>query len=118
MNQKVKPLFIWAGGKTKMMKHYEDLFPSPFEHTIKSYSEPFFGGGAMFLNVSKRFPRLEKVYVNDINGGLVSIYRNIKDNVDDFCAGMDELQAKYIPLNKEKRKRGNMKFLNKIRKKL
>ena len=100
---KQKPLFIWAGGKSKMMKHYEDLFPSPFEGTVKSYSEPFFGGGAMFLNVSKRYPNLKKVYINDINSGLISIYRNIKDNVDEFCAGMDELQAQYIPLSKEDR---------------
>ena len=45
---KVKPLFIWAGGKSKMMKHYAPLFPSRFDTDIKSYSEPFFGGGAMF----------------------------------------------------------------------
>ena len=63
------------------MKHYEDLFPSPFENTIKSYSEPFFGGGAMLLNVTKRFPRLQKLHINDINSGLVGIYRNVKDNV-------------------------------------
>ena len=75
----MKPLFIWAGGKTKMMKHYEDLFPSTFEHKIESYSEPFFGGGAMLLNVVNRYPSLKKVYVNDINGGLTSIYRNIKN---------------------------------------
>ena len=102
--QKIKPLFIWAGGKTKMMKHYEDLFPSPFEFTIKSYSEPFFGGGAMLLNVTKRFPKLQKIHINDINGGLVGIYRSVKDNVEEFCDGLDELQSQYIPLSKDKRK--------------
>ncbi len=33
---KVKPLFIWAGGKSKMMKHYAPLFPSRFDTDIKS----------------------------------------------------------------------------------
>jgi len=56
--EKMKPLFIWAGGKTKMMKHYEDLFPS---NEIESYSEPFFGGGAMLLNVVNRYPSLKKI---------------------------------------------------------
>ena len=56
---KIKPLFIWAGGKTKMMKHYESLFPSAFDNKIESYSEPFFGGGAMFLNVVQRYPTLK-----------------------------------------------------------
>lgn len=104
MNHKIKPIFIWAGGKTKMMKHYKDLFPSVFEHKIESYSEPFFGGGAMLLNVVNRYPSLKKVYVNDINGGLTSIYRNIKNNVEEFCDGIDELQSEYLPLSKEKRK--------------
>ena len=42
-----KPLFIWAGGKNKMLKHYIPILPSPLEMDIKSYVEPFFGGGAI-----------------------------------------------------------------------
>ena len=44
---KIKPLFIWAGGKTKMLKYHAPHLPS----TVNSYSEPFFGGGAMFLYI-------------------------------------------------------------------
>ena len=87
-----------------MMKHYEPLFPSAFDNKIESYSEPFFGGGAMFLNVVQRYPTLKKVYINDINSGLISIYKNIRYNLSDFCEGMDELQAEYLPLAKDKRK--------------
>jgi DNA adenine methylase len=43
----MKPLFMWAGGKSKMMKHYRPLMPKE----IRGYSEPFFGGGAMFVEV-------------------------------------------------------------------
>jgi DNA adenine methylase len=58
----------------------------------------------MLLNVVNRYPSLKKIYVNDINSGLTSIYRNIKNNVEEFCGGMDELQSEYLPLSKEKRK--------------
>ena len=97
---KIKPLFIWSGGKTKMLKHYNPLFP----HTkIETYSEPFFGGGAVFLSVLERYSP-EKIYINDINSGLIGIYRSIQDNVVEFCDGMDEYQSEYLPLDKSARK--------------
>ena len=59
-----KPLFIWAGGKNKMLKHYIPILPSPLEMSIKSYVEPFFGGGAMFIHMVKT-QRLENIWIND-----------------------------------------------------
>ena len=47
----MKPLFMWAGGKTKLLKHYQPYLPSYVTH----YHEPFFGGGAMFIYVMKRY---------------------------------------------------------------
>ena len=44
----MKPLFMWAGGKTKMLKKYEQHLPSDFT----SYHEPFCGGGAMFIGIA------------------------------------------------------------------
>jgi len=96
----MKPLFMWAGGKNKMLKHYEPLMPS---QNIESYSEPFFGGGAMFLYVMKRYqPKL--VHINDINEGITSIYKYIKTDVDDFCAVLDKYSAEFLPLSREDRK--------------
>ena len=66
---KIKPLFIWSGGKTKMFKHYEPLLP---ENDIKSYSEPFFGGGAMFLHILEKYD-LSNIYINDVNSGIIEI---------------------------------------------
>ena len=48
----MKPLFIWAGGKTKVLKHYKDFLPS--SSSFSNYYEPFFGGGAMFVHVEGR----------------------------------------------------------------
>ena len=96
----MKPLFIWAGGKNKMLKHYVDLM-SPY--TIETYSEPFFGGGAMFLYVMKHY-QPKRVFINDINKGIINIYRHIKVDCDSFCSLMDKYSAKYLPLSKEDRK--------------
>ena len=41
----MKPLFMWAGGKNKMMKHYQPYLPS----YVTQYQEPIFGGGAMII---------------------------------------------------------------------
>ena len=41
----MKPLFMWAGGKKKLLKKYEPHLPQDFD----TYVEPFLGGGAMFI---------------------------------------------------------------------
>ena len=96
----MKPLFMWAGGKTKLLKHYQPYLPSYVTH----YHEPFFGGGAMFIYVMKRY-RPEYVLINDINPDIMRIYRMIRDNHSQFIKHMEEYQTKYIPLSKEDRKK-------------
>lgn len=39
----LKPLYMWAGGKNKLIKHYEPIF-SQLPH-YDNYVEPFFGVG-------------------------------------------------------------------------
>jgi DNA adenine methylase len=97
----MKPLFMWAGGKTKMLKHYAPLFPVG---AVSVYSEPFFGGGAMFVEVMKRYaPR--RVFLNDINSGIMGIYKSIKSDCAEFESVLDSYSAKYLPLSKEDRKK-------------
>jgi len=95
-----KPLFIWAGGKNKVLKYHTPYLPS----NVTEYSEPFFGGGAMFIYVMKRY-NPKKAYINDINESIINIYCNIKNNVEDFCKVVDEYQGKYLILSKEDRKK-------------
>jgi|TARA_B110000211_G_C13967542_1_gene503446 DNA adenine methylase len=105
-----KPLFIWAGGKNKMLKHYIPILPSPLEMSIKSYVEPFFGGGAMFIHIMKHHQPKE-VYINDINPDIVSIYECIKNNYNEFLKRVIDLETQYLPMNMEDRR----KFFFKIR---
>lgn len=95
-----KPLFIWAGGKTKVIKHYLPLMPT----VVNSYCEPFFGGGAMFIHIINTYNPSE-VYINDINADIISIYECIKNNYSEFLDRLNELESIYIPLTKEDRKK-------------
>lgn len=96
----MKPLFIWAGGKTKVLKHYAPFMPSSFE----TYYEPFFGGGAMFVHVMNTY-QPKNVVINDINDDVVNIYRSIRNDYDEFVLRLNELEDQYIPLSKEDRKK-------------
>lgn len=99
-----KPLFIWAGGKNKMLKHYIPILPSPLEMSIKSYVEPFFGGGAMFIHIMKHHQPKE-AYINDINPDIISIYECIKNNYDEFLKRVIDLETQYLPMNMEDRRK-------------
>jgi DNA adenine methylase len=96
---KAKPLFIWAGGKTKVIKNYIQYMPT----TINTYSEPFFGGGAMFLYVKERYSP-KTVYINDIYDGITNIYNAVKNDVENFCKIVDQYEKTYLVLSKDKRK--------------
>lgn len=95
----IKPLYMWAGGKTKMVKHYKPFLPKTFD----MYVEPFFGAGAMLLEAIKINPKA-KLVIGDINEGIINIYKSIQCAPEEFLAKMDSLSASYLSLNKEDRK--------------
>src|SRR5450830_1228496 len=81
-HQPIKPLYMWAGGKTKLLsKHYQGKMPSYSGFT--SYIEPFFGGGAVFCDVVNS-NEIDQFAINDINTEIVSIYRTVKADVEAF----------------------------------
>ena len=95
----MKPLFIWAGGKNKMLKHYKPFMPK----TVNTYCEPFFGGGAMYIHVAEKYSPKELI-INDINSDIVRIYKTIKSDCSSFVKILDELSSDYLPLDKAARK--------------
>ena len=92
------PLFMWAGGKTKLIdNHYGPFLPERFD----KYHEPFFGGGAMFIWAYKQNPNAS-FYINDINHDIVKVYQTIKNDVSNFINIVDDYEAKYISLDPPK----------------
>lgn len=100
----MKPLYIWAGGKNKMIPKYQAGPGIPLSG-YDTYVEPFFGGGAMMIYIYKNNPTVKKFVLNDINPEIVGVYRAIKNDIDTFLNRMDDLQRQYLPLDKGKRKK-------------
>ena len=75
-----KPLYMWAGGKTKLIKHYKNVWPSIEPAT---YVEPFFGGGAVYSWLKTNNPELEAV-IGDINFELINVLNQVKANLPEF----------------------------------
>ena len=77
-NKLVSPFLKWAGGKRQLLGVLSELMP---KGKIKSYCEPFIGGGALLFHLQP-----DTAYVNDINSELINVYRAVKDSVDDLIA--------------------------------
>lgn len=88
-----KPMYMWAGGKNKMLKHYSPSIPKVFT----SYHEPFFGAGALFVRMYEQSPK-SHFYINDINSDLMGIYHAIKSDLPTFLKYIMKLESEYLPL--------------------
>jgi DNA adenine methylase len=99
----MKPLYMWAGGKNKMIPKYQKSPGIPLSG-YDTFVEPFFGGGAMMIYIYENNPDVKKFVMNDINPEIVGIYRAIKTDVEAFVARMEVLSKQYLPLSKEDRK--------------
>ena len=70
------PTFLkWAGGKRKIIKKLEPLFPSK----IDRYFEPFLGAGAVFFFVKQKYnPKF--CMISDTNKDLIDTFIAVRDN--------------------------------------
>lgn len=78
MKNKKRSPFFYVGDKYKLMPQIIELFPK----NIKTYYEPFLGGGSSILHVEA-----QKYMLNDINDYIISLHSYIKD----FSSKPDEL---------------------------
>lgn len=63
-----------------LVKYFPDKLP-------KNYVEPFVGGGAMYFAIGKSF---EHCIINDVNLELMNAYEQIRDNLDELMAGLQQ----------------------------
>lgn len=71
------PFLKWAGGKRQLLAKILPLVPT----TIKSYHEPFVGGGAVFFAV-RAAREFGHAHLGDSNDRLVRTYRGLASSVD------------------------------------
>lgn len=78
MSKRIRPPFKIHGGKYYLSKWVVEHFPEGYE--AMDYIEPYIGAGSVILNKEKS--PLE--VVNDINEGIVQIYRALRDEPKHF----------------------------------
>jgi DNA adenine methylase len=98
-SSRIKPLHMWAGGKSKLLKHYKGKIP---HQGHVGYVEPFFGGGAMFCDVANR-SSAQHFVINDINSELMSIHHAIKEDCERFIELAEALAGQWNKLGKNER---------------
>lgn len=77
----MKTPISYYGGKQQMLKH---ILPKVPNH--QTYIEPFFGGGAVFWGK----PPSQVEVINDVNNRLITFYKVLKYDFDDFIERADE----------------------------
>ena len=93
-----KPFLKWAGGKTQLLRQMSHFFPPELEYgEIKTYIEPFVGGGAVFLYLAKTY-NIENIFISDINPELVIAYKTIKRDVEELILRLIQIENKYLSL--------------------
>lgn len=84
MNYKTEPFVTWWGGKRQLLERLESRMPE----TYNRYYEPFIGGGALLLDVQP-----ENAVINDANGQLLNVYRQLKENPEAVIAAVNALDS-------------------------
>ena len=82
----MKPIIKWVGGKTQCLSYIKEMLPENFNN----YYEPFFGGGALLLNIEP-----SSAVVNDINPELINMYRQVRDQVGVVLRKLDALDIRH-----------------------
>ena len=106
---KLKPFYMWAGGKTRLLKYYRPIINTIMrDHNhIMEYVEPFFGGGALYADMWNRYNNDLLYAVNDVNTELMELLAVVKsDRVNDFMSACKQYADEMLALDgKENRKR-------------
>ena len=80
-NKLVAPVLKWVGGKRQLLPEIRSLLPKQ----IKSYCEPFVGGGAVLFDLQPK-----NAIINDINSDLILVYSVIKKDVEGLIKELEK----------------------------
>ena len=100
-----KPFLKWAGGKGQLLDVIEKRLPKNIkkDRIIKSYVEPFVGGGAVFFFLKKHFLVKESILI-DNNKELIIGFETIKNEPKKLIKKLRSLELDYLNKSELKRK--------------
>ena len=88
--EKIRPFLKWAGGKSQLIGQINQYLPTELtDGKIKTYIEPFVGGGAVLIEVLQKYD-VENAIAFDINADLINCYLVVKNNVEELISELDK----------------------------
>lgn len=103
--ENIKPFVKWAGGKGSLISQLKNFYPFELEDgKINKYVEPFVGGGAVLIDILKKYD-VKEAYAFDINIDLINCYNIIKNNVEELIEELLIKENEFIKLETEERQR-------------
>jgi DNA adenine methylase len=91
-----RPFLKWAGGKTQLLQEFSRRFPPHIRAgKIRTFVEPFVGGGAVFFHLNQRYS-FERCVICDANEELILTYRVIKKDVPRLIRELGALESAYL----------------------
>lgn len=95
-------LFMWAGGKSKMIKHYADHLPVTLPEG--GYAEPFAGGAALFAHLRRTRPHAPAA-LGDVNAEGMGLYAEVRDAPDRLLGNARPYADAWAAAGPEERRR-------------
>ena len=87
------PLVKWVGGKRQLQVPILRKIEEVFDRENSTYYEPFFGGGAILFALEPK-----KSFISDINGGLVNLYKHVRDTPEKVKLELKRFEIEYNQL--------------------
>lgn len=91
-------LLRYPGSKEKLVDAIWSRLPESMVYELWSslmgweYREPFFGGGAVGLNILKRLSPRCGIWINDIDPGIAALWRCIRDDQDGLIGMIERFE--------------------------
>lgn len=99
---KAKPFVKWAGGKRQLIKVLDSNLPDMSR--IKSYAEPFLGGGAMFFHMAQKYQSIKAFWLSEKNETLFYTWLSVQTEVNDLIGFLKVFSDEFHSISKKRRK--------------
>jgi len=104
----IQPVIKWSGSKRSQAKEIIKFFPK----TIKTYYEPFVGGGSVIRRLLSTDINVEEYICSDLNGDLINLWNLIKENPTLLA---NSYEVMWYELNKDDNKERKKQYFYKVR---
>lgn len=102
MGNEPRPFVKWAGGKRRLLPVIDSIVNGAFSSGVRTYVEPFVGGGAVLFRVLSGGHGVKTV-ASDLNGDLITVYAVVRDRPGELNAMLKAMSDEYTPLGQEGR---------------